>query len=166
MQKMANTFRGLLMLILLAGFLATSIVAYDVVAFLKDKYYDEAKLLLNIIFYLSPLIALLLAKLETDREVFLVGAFLIFVYTLFIDLMYLALLLEYHEILGFKQWLYILPATLITFANYYTIKRAKVHRYCPSCRVKIKLNKQNFCHNCGIDIYRYDRKNKSNSETD
>lgn len=145
------------MLIVVASFVTCSVVAFDVVYHLKNKYYDEAKLVLNIIFYLSPIIALLLAKFETDIEVFRPGVFFIFVYTVFIDLMYLAHLWTHHEALGFLQWLYILPAALITYFNYNIIQGANIYRYCPSCRVKIKLKEQSYCHNCGIDLYRYDK---------
>jgi hypothetical protein len=161
-KDITSRMTWLLMVIEFAGLLASAFVTVEAVLFLKSRFYDDTALTLNIVYYASPIIAMLLAR-ETDSEVFLVGIILLLAYTIFIDLMYLAHLFEHHEDLGILQWLYILPAALVTYMNFYFIRRAKIRRYCPSCRARMKLKEQKFCHDCGIDLYRYGKEETQSS---
>ena len=155
-----NRFTWLLILIEFGTSVIIIFVLAETIPFLKTSFYNPNSLILNIIFLASPIISWLLYK-ETDSGIFLFGAILLFVFLAFIDCIVLDYLLFSHESLGISQWLYIIPVSLINYFNYHIISQAKIYRHCPDCKTKLKLKEQNYCPNCGFNLYSYNR-NESN----
>ncbi len=154
-NRMFTKLSWVLILVELLALFALMFLVVEAASYLNAKLYNPNVVVLNIVFYLSPIIGLLVTK-ETDSEVFILGVISLSAFTLFIDIMYIVHLFEHEAELGIRQWLYIVPATVVSTINYQLIRHARIQSYCPSCRARIRV-KHNFCYNCGLDLHARNR---------
>jgi NADH:ubiquinone oxidoreductase subunit 2 (subunit N) len=157
-QLIKNILTVIIGAIIIAAMCAVFIVMYDTALFLYDEYYDKHTLILNIIFYVSPVIALLQQLANEDPKWRHRGFICILVYTGVFDVMYLISAILRQP--TYYQWLYILPAAIITIINYLLLKMSRDKIYCPHCNKELEIKHPFICDGCETDVVKYVNKNK------